>query len=275
MADQILDWATYVDGDADFRTGPQEALRIRLIGTDKTATLTPQVDGNDLGPIRSEIAHIHETGSNEQGPLALNDLYYYVPPETTVEFDGVGGDTVFLAGEYLDSPAGRFESGADETRFDQQGSYHWTFTQGSTDVSEPISDDQEFVVHTLTPNTDERYEFDGWLQVDHTSGGDLSLTEGDVSYLWDFDGQQRPSQFNDDVYAGIDHTIMPRPPTDSDEQDGFVYGEDVANVEGFVVTGDSTFRVVGRNVSGGALDSSSSNTSTFTFTAAVKFRENL
>lgn len=274
MADAILDWGTMVSGDASFDTGPQEALRIRAIGTDKDGTLQPEIDGNDVGAIRTQMGDIHEEATAEQGPQELGDLYYYVPPETNVSFDGASGDTVVLEGEWIDSPSGRFETSADETRFNEQGEFHWTFTQGSVDVSETIADGQEFTVHTLTPNTDERYEFAGLHMTSQTSDGTYSTSEEEIAYLFDFDGQQRPSQFNNDVFAGIDHTLLPRPPDDSTEQRGYVYGANAPNVSGFTVMGDQTFKVIGRNVSGGNLGNAN-DTSTFTYTGVVRFQENI
>jgi len=274
MADAILDWDTFVPGDASITTGPQEAYRIRAIGTDKAATLTPSIDGNRLGPIRTEIGDIHPVASAEQGLLDLGELYYYMPPETTLSFDGASGDLVRLQGEAIDSPSGRFESSGDETRFNEQGEYHWTFTQGSVDVSETIGDNEEFTIHTLTPNTDERFAFVGIHEVAQSSDGSYSTTEGEISLLFDFDGQQRPSQFADDELVGIDLTTMPRPPTDTTDQMGFIYGDNAPNVEGFNISGDQTFKVIGRNTSGGALGNAN-DTSTFTYTAAVKFRENV
>lgn len=274
MADAVLDWDTFVAGDATITTGPQEAYRIRAIGTDKAATLTPSIDGNDLGAIRTEVGDIHPRDNAEQGLLHLEDLYYYMPPETTLNFDGASGDLVRLQGEAIDAPSGRFETSADETRFNEQGEHHKTFVQGSVDVSETIGDNATFNPFTLTPATDERYVFDGIHMVEQTSTGSLSVAEGDVAYLFDFDGQQRPSQFADDELVGLDHTTLPRPPTDTTDQQGFYYGMDAPSVEPFTVSGDRTFRVIGRNVSGGSLGNAG-DTSTFTYTAAVTFRENV
>lgn len=274
MADATLDWDTFVSGDADITTGPQEAYRIRAIGTDKSGSITPSIDGNRLGPIRTEVGALHYVGGSEQGPLELEDLYYYLPPETTLTFDGAGSDTVRLLGEAIDSPSGRFESSADETRFSEQGEHHKTFVQGSVDVSEQIADNEEFTLFTLTPNTDERYVFDGLHMTAQSSTGSYSTTEGEIAYLTDFDGQQRPSQFRDDAVVGLDHTSLPRPPTDSTEQEGFIYGSMAPNVSPFTVAGDRTYRFIGRNVSGGALGSGT-ETSTFTYTATVTFRENV
>jgi hypothetical protein len=274
MADAILDWDTFVPGDTTVTTGPQEAYRIKAIGTDKSGTITPTIDGNTLGAIRTEIGDIFLKGDSEQGLLDLGELYYYMPPETTLEFDGLSGDTVRLQGEAIDSPSGRFESSADESRFNEQGDYHWTFTQGSVDVSETIADNSEFTIHTLTPNTDERYEFVGIHEISHSSTGAYTTSPAEISLLFDFDGQQRPSQFADDSVVGLDIKALPRPPDDSTNAHPFIYGEGDDNVSGFTLSGDRTLQVVGRNTSGGALGNAT-DTSTFTYTAAVKFRENV
>jgi|APHM01.1.fsa_nt_gi hypothetical protein len=274
MADAILDWDTFVPGDATITTGPQEAYRIRAIGTDKAGAIAPTIDGNELGAIRTEIGSLFVTDSGEQGPLDLEELYYYVPPESTVSFDGASSDTVRLTGEAIDSPSGRFESSADETRFDEQGEYFYTFTQGSVDVAETIADNAEFTIHTLTPATDERFEFVDLHLVSHTSTGTYTVSPGEVALLFDFDGQQRPSQFADDSIVGLDIESLPRPPTATTNAEGFVYGDDAPNVSGFTLGGDRTLQVVGRNTSGGALGNST-DTSTFTYTASVRFRENM
>lgn len=274
MADAILDWDTFVPGDATITTGPQEAYRIRYIGTDKAGAITPTVDGNQTGAIRTEFASLFVTDSTEQGPLDLEELYYYLPPETTLSFDGASSDTVRLIGEAIDSPSGRFEGSGDETRFQEQGEYYYTFTQGSVDVSETIADNQEFTIHTLTPATDERFEFEDLHLVSQSSTGTYSTTAGEVVLLFDFDGQQRPSQFQDDEIVGLDITSLPRPPTATTNAEGFVYGDDAPNVSGFNLSGDRTLQVVGRNTSGGALGNAG-DTSTFTYTASVRFRENM
>jgi hypothetical protein len=82
MADAILDWSAFVDGDAEIVTGPQEAYRIKELGTDKTNSITPTISGNTLGSIRQEVAALQYTGTTEHGPLELEELYYYIPPET-------------------------------------------------------------------------------------------------------------------------------------------------------------------------------------------------
>lgn len=274
MAEAVLDWDTMVDGNLNTTIGPQEAYRIRYIGTDKAGAIAPTIDGNRLGTIRTEIGALHPVGTAEQGLLDLEEQYYYLPPEGTLELNGAASDTVRLQGEAVDGPSGRFETSADETRYSEQGSRHYTFVQGSTDVSEPIADNAEFEPFVLTPATDERFTFDGLHLVSHSSTGSLTISEGDVAYLFDFDGQQRPSQFQDDAVVGLDHTTLPRPPTDTTDQRGFVYGDRAPNVEGFTVQGDRTYRVVGRNVSGGSLGSST-ETSTFTYQAVVDFAENV
>jgi hypothetical protein len=255
MADAILDWSAFVDGDAEIVTGPQEAYRIKELGTDKTNSITPTISGNTLGSIRQEVAALQYTGTTEHGPLELEELYYYIPPETKLSLDGASGDTVHIGGEAIDSPSGRFESSADETRFNQQGDYHYTFVQGSIDVSEPLSDQQEVVPLTLTPATDERFTFDQLHSVGVSSDGATTTSEGDLALLFDFDGQRRPSQFKDDEIVGVDVESLPQPPNDTDNQMPFIYGKMDSNVQPFTISGDQTYEAVIRNVSGGSIGS--------------------
>ena len=80
MADAILDWASYVTGDSSITTGPQEAYRIKAIGTDSSTAITPSINGNELGSIKTDIAALHPTGTTEHGALPVRNLYYYIPP---------------------------------------------------------------------------------------------------------------------------------------------------------------------------------------------------
>jgi hypothetical protein len=284
-----------VAGDATISPDSTQAWRIRAIGTDKTAEITPKISGNDVGPIRQEVASLHQNATNPLGPLELGDWYYYVPPEDNLELDGASGDDVVLIGERIDGvPAGqKFVSSADETRWNEQGKKHYTYVQGTVDLTSDIDDGQEDTVFTLTPATDERYQFTGVQYVSRTAGS-WSEGEGLVNVFWDLDGQRIPSQFNDDSSFGIDYVWMDRDQDHANETTPFVYNRYLpdklqdsnlsvsevggghnafAGVRDFVVTGDMTYQVKVRNVSGGTLTEGS--TTTWEYIALVRFEEAL
>jgi len=282
-------------GDAEVRPTATQAFRIRAIGTDATGQITPAISGNDVGPITQDIAALHDDGSNELGPLELGGLYYYVPPEEPLSFNGGSSEQVVIIGEREDGvPAGtKFVTSADETRWNQQGQTHYTFVNGTVDISEPISDGQEETVFTLTPATDERFTFAGVQYMDRTAGS-WTEDEGLVNVFWDLDGQRIPSQFNDDRTFGVDYRYMDGPPDDTLEQTPFIYDQylpqelqdsgmnvdqvggghnSFAGVDTLTVTGDETLQARVRNVSGG--DLSGSSTTTFEYTALVEFDESI
>jgi hypothetical protein len=293
MADRILPYDTVLSGDKTLEVDSTQALRITGIGTDSTSTVTPEIDGNDLGAITDTVAGLHPDNTQEDGLLRLGNppqaqtspgvedspameaygpnLYYYVPPDGRLTLDGGSADNVRLQGHRLDGVSGRFEASSDETRYTEQGNYHYTFEEGSVDVAEPISDGQVETVHTISPATDERTEVVGPQGMSQTSGGDLSFTEGDVDVLYEVDGQRYPGQFNDDEGLLVDFTTMPRPPTDTTDQVPFVYDHYGPSMQPLTVQGDQNLDVNIRNTSGGALDSSTSDTSTVTYTAEVVF----
>jgi hypothetical protein len=293
MADRTLPFDTVVPGDTTVDVDSTQAIRITGIGTDSSSTLTPEVNGDDLGSIVTEIGGLHPDADKENGLLNLGtppnaqddpmvpespamgsygpNLYYYVPPDGTVSLDAGSGDNVRLQGHRLDGVDGRFEASSDETRYREQGSYHYTFEEGSVDVSEPISDNQTATVHTVSPATDERVEMVGPMMLEQTSGGDLSFSEGDVDVFFELDGQRYPGQFNDDTLLLLDFTTMPRPPTDGTDQVPFIWDHYGPSDRPLAVQGDQDLDINIRNTSGGALDSSSSNTSTVTFTGEVVF----
>jgi len=283
------------DGDGTYTPSATQAWRIRAIGTDATSQITPKISGNDVGPIISRIAALHDDGTNELGPLELQDYYYYVPPEEPLELNGNSGDDVVLIGERIDGvPSGqKFVSSADETRWNEQGEKHYTYVTGEVDITSDIADGQEDTVFTLTPATDERYTFSGVQYMDRTAGS-WSEDEGTVNVFWDIDGQRIPSQFNDDRTFGIDYRYMDGPPDDSLEQTPFIYNRYLpqelqdsnlsisevggghnafAGVPTLTLTGDQTFQAKVRNVSGGTLTEAS--TTTWQYTALVRFEESI
>lgn len=295
MADRILPLDEILDGDSSVQIDSTQALRITALGTDRGTALTPKIDGNELGAIVSTVGALHPTGTAEQGLLTLGtppgaqedpevedsphhgaygpNLYYFVPPDGRLEFDGDAADNVRIQGHRLDGVDGRFPASSDETRYREQGAYHYTFEEGDVDISEPISDGQEATVHTISPATDERVEVVGPQMVSQSSGGDLSFGEGEVAVFYDLDGQRFPGQFNDDSLLTVDFQVMERPPTDSTDQVPFVYDHYGPSMMPLAVAGDQDLDVKIRNTSGGALDSSSSNTTTVTYTAEVTFDE--
>lgn len=263
---------THVDGDLSIQTDSKQALRIRAIGTDSGTTITPSISGNDVGPIVTEVGDIHPRDNAEQGLLQLGDLYYYIPPDTRFELDGSSSDTVRLQGQRIDGISDQFMNSSDETRFNEQGEYHWTFEEGAVDVSEQISDTQTFTIHTVSPASDEKITMAGIMSVSQSSDGSFSVSEKEIDIFFELDGQRIPGQFNQDDAFLIDITNMPRPPTDTTDQLAFEWGSYDPDPNPLVVMGDQDLDIKGRNTSGGALGNAN-DTSTFTFTGAVVFDE--
>jgi len=261
-----------VDGDTEVQTNSTQALRIKAIGTDSTSAITPSIQGNEVGAIVTEIGDTTVSANSEQGLLDLRDLYYYVPPDTTISFDGSSGDTVRLQGQRLDNVDSDFVNSTDQTRFNEQGQYHYTFEEGAVSVSEQIADEDTFTVHTVNPATDEQITMAGIMSISQSSSGSYSTSEDEIGVFFDFDGQRLPSQFADDSLFLIDFTNMPRPPTDTTDQIPFVWDNYDASPSPLTVMGDQRFDVKIRNISGGALGNGG-DTSTFTFTGAVIFDE--
>jgi hypothetical protein len=293
MADRVLPLDVIVNGDTSVQIDSTQALRITAIGTDSGTAITPSIDGNELGSVVQEIGALNPEGTQEQGLLTLGmppgameepevedspahgsygpNLYYYVPPDGRLTLDGAAGDNVRLQGHRLDGVSDRFEAGSDETRYREQGSYHYDFVEGTVDLSEPIADGATATINTISPATDERIELVGPQGVSQTSGGDLSFSAGDASVFYELDGQRFPGQFADDEIFLVDFKAMPRPPTDTTDQVPFVFGKYGTSMQPLTVQGDQDLDVRFRNVSGGALDSSSSDTTTLTHTAEVVF----
>ena len=292
MADRILPLDTFVDGDADITIDSTQALRITAIGTDRGTSLTPSINGDELGSIVTEVGDIHPRNTAEQGLLQLGtppnadtdvvypygpnrnpygpNLYYYVPPDGTISFDGASGDHVRLQGQRLDGVEGRFESSADETRFSEQGEYHYTFEEGSVDAGTSFSDGAVETIHTISPATDETIQVVGPQMVAQTAN---SFTSDDDIFdvFWDLDGQRFPGQFADDSLFLVDFQNMPRPADDTDDAVPFVFSHYGPGMQPLTVQGDQDLDVKIRNTSGS--NQTNGSAVTFTYTSQVVFDE--
>lgn len=292
MADRVLPLDTFVAGDADIQIDSTQALRITAIGTDKGSAITPSIDGNSLGPITTEVGDIHPRNTAEQGLLQIGmppgasddvaypygpnthtygpNLYYYVPPDGNISLDGASGDHVRLQGQRLDGVSGRFESSSDETRYTEQGDYHYTFEEGSVNAGSSISDGATETIHTISPASDERVMVSGPQMVAQTSN---SFTSDDDVFgvFWELDGQRYPGQFEDDSLFVVDFQNMPRPADDTDDAVPFVYGNYGPSMQPLTVQGDQDLDVKIRNVSGSNQTEGSGSDVTITYTAEVVF----
>lgn len=294
MADRILPLDTFVDGDTSIDIDATQALRITAIGTDRGTALTPEINGDDLGAIVTEVGDIHPRNTAEQGLLQLGQppnadesvvypygqnrmpygpsLYYYVPPDGTLAFDGAAGDLVRLQGQRIDGVDGRFESSADETRFREQGEYHYTFEEGSGTFGSTFNDGQTETVHTISPASDEEVHVVGPQMIAQTTNS--YTTNNDVfGVFWDLDGQRFPGQFADDALFLVDFQNMPRPPDDTDDQVPFVWGNYGPGMQPLRVLGDQDLDINIRNVSGSNQTEGSGGDVTWTYTSQVVFDE--
>lgn len=294
MADRVLPLDTFVAGDADIQIDSTQALRITAIGTDSGSSITPSIDGNALGSIVTEVGDIHPRNTAEQGLLNLGmppgaadeveypygpnagaygpNLYYYVPPDGNISLDGASGDHVRLQGQRLDGVSSRFESSSDETRYREQGSYHYTFEEGSVNAGSSISDGGTEVIHTISPASDERVMVTGPQMVAQTSNN--FTTDDDVlSVFWELEGQRYPGQFEDDALFMIDIQNMPRPADDTDDAVPFVYGNYGPSMQPLTVQGDQDLDIKLRNTSGSTQNEGSGSDVVITYTAEVVFDE--
>jgi len=293
MADRTLPLDTYLDGDDSITIDSTQAIRITAIGTDKGTAITPSINGDDLGAIVTEVGDIHPRNTAEQGLLQLGtppqaqtdpsvedspsmaaygpNLYYYVPPDGTITLDGGSSDLVRVQGQRLDGVSERFPSSADETRFREQGEYHYTFEEGTVDISEPINDGQTETIHTISPATDEEIHVVGPQMADLTTFSG-TLNADNLGIFWELDGQRFPGQFADDELFLVDIENMPRPPDDTVDQVPFIWDNYGPSMQPLRVLGDQDLDIKLRNVSGSNLGSSS-NTATAAYTSAVVFDE--
>lgn len=293
MVDRVLPFDDFVAGDTTVDVDSTQAIRITAIGTDRGTALTPEVNGDDLGAIVTEVGDIHPRNTAEQGLLRLGtppnsqetpqvedspnmepygpNLYYYLPPDSTFSLDGASTDNVRLQGQRLDGVDSRFPSSADETRFNEQGEHHYTFEEGTVTISETFADGATATIHTISPASDERVDVVGPQMLGETTGT-LGGAEGDLGVFYELDGQRWPGQFNDDALFLIDFETMPRPADDTTDQVPFVWDNYGPSMQPLSVQPDMDMDINVRNTSGGALGTAGETTD-ITYTSAVVFDE--
>jgi len=249
-----------------YTTKPRVALVIKKEGTNATAAGRLKIDNKLMGDIFATIAPLHVTSSNLMGPLGLGPLYYVVPPDTDIEWDGPSGTKCRIIGELLKLAPGEALASALLARFMAQVDHYLTYAQGtySHGTDTDLAANAEVEVLSLTPKTIEKYVFAHPVMHDVAN---YTESEGDLGVRFYLDNAPLDDLTETTVTGGIDVLSMPRPPADATEEVPFsLKGTPIE------VLGDHTLSVRVRNVKGAAISPAAGTSLTFTITAIYEFQ---
>jgi hypothetical protein len=240
----VLD-KTIVQGTV-YETGRRVAYVVRKVGTNSAGAANLKIDGKSLGFFDADVAPLHKTESNLNGPLDLKDEYYVIPPETKFEFEGDSGSKCRIIGEAVFLAVGEQIEAVLASRFKEQEKIYRTFYEGSFSlgVDEAWGADVAYEILSLTPLTTEKITLDDKVMVSITGG---SFAEGDFALEFYLDDAPIELDVAENLMKGIDVLSAPYPPADTTEELVFTLKDFPIEV-----LGDHTLSIRVRNVSGAA-----------------------
>jgi len=253
------------DADGSYEAEHNKAFVIEKIGTDQASDFEIHIDKKLVGIINSWVAPAVTTSSNFLQLLNLKDLFLVLPPEYSLEFKGTSGKHVVCQGKIIVLDPGETLPAAYLTRFGQQHNLYYkaiTGTEKSTGTSWAAGSELE--VYSLTPTTPEKYVFDNVIGLHETTAGSPATTLGDIGIILKLDDIALDILKTTMGYLGIEFFKV-RIPCDLAVSKSVPF-LDPYKVE---VLGDHTFKVIIRNVSGGALYGTTA--AGFTFRAVARY----
>jgi len=234
----------------EFETGKREALVIRKIGTNASPETSPawlEIDKKPVGKIVQALWPINKVNTLFWDLLDLENLFYVVPPETSIAVKGPAGCEIRIVGEILKLAPGEAVPGDLLARFDAQPKHYKTFLFGNLDWSagRTFAVNEEVEVLSYTPKTIEKVlvygpvmaKLQGWTRAMHQVALRFYVENAPLDIL-----------LEKTRWGGIDIYNTPYPPTEDTEHNGFILPK------GYIeVLGDRTLSVRLRNISGAAI----------------------
>jgi len=245
----------------NYYTGKRQYYVIKKIGTDASSDTHLVIDNKPVGDFISLVAPLHKTSSNELGPANLGNYYLVIPPNTKFYVEGASGAKMRLIGIQGELGIGEAMPADLLARFNNQHKAYVTHLSGNvslgTDVA--LAADAETEIYSLTPKTIEKYILAYPIQ---GSVDNYTASEGDLAYRFYIDNSPLDILTAEPgaTRGGIDILSIPRPPTDSAEEQPFSFAEMPLEI-----LGDHTLSVRVRNTSGGSIAPSSGTSLVFYF----------
>ena len=229
--------------NTDYTMEADKALIIRKISTNDTANVTPKISGVSLGKIIKAIAPLPRTYDFDLPMLDLGDLFYVVPANKNLRFDGTAGSFVRCVGEILEFLPGETLPGNYVDRFNAQGKRFVTFVYGAA-APQSWPNGAFVSVLELVPKTTESYLFKHYVGF-NVAGTLTAVAPNNYRVRFSLDGKPLDNLLTTMSHLGIDGMSMFHPPTYNKNVEPF-------SLEGFpiLVEGDHVFKVEVQNNTG-------------------------
>jgi len=262
---EVLKLDRYIKEGTTYETGKRVAYIVRRIGTDSTTDAYLEIEEKKTGVIDSDVAPLHVTSTNHLGPLNLGDLYYVIPPETKFRVVGASGCKMRLIGDIIQLKSGEDLGAPFTSRFDAQFSHFLTKVSGTLTLAtdEVFKKDEERTIYSIKPSTIETYKFNNFIGV--TGSGD-TISEGDFSIVFYYDGNPMEYLTTSGFGPGIDIMSLPLPPSATTEEMPFTLADRPITVEP-----DHEFVIKIRNISGADKAPAAGSAWTFTLKAIAEY----
>lgn len=237
------------DTDTEYRTEARTCYVIKGLGTNDTAEVTTYIDKKEVTHITALGGPLHTINSNLNKPMALDDLFLVVPPDTTIKFDGTAAKLVRAVGDLYRLDVGEGLAADLLSRFGAQHNHYRTLIIGTnTTVTNALADGGEDEVYKFSPSTPEKYLLRSLEMVQEVTAGDPAETEGDIAVMHYLDDIPQDVEASTEGYLGVGRYSMPAPPAETTENIPFDRKDNPVEI-----LGDHNLSIRVRNVSGGAL----------------------
>jgi len=241
------------------------AYCIRKLGTNATADAYLEIDAKPTGKIRDIVAPLHTRTANLLGPLALDDLFYVVSPETKFRIVGPTGSKMRLQGEVIRLEVAEVLPDPYRTRAQVQLNHHFRIEEGTFafGTDEAWAADREVEIYSITPLTTEKITFKKILML---GVANLTFDEGDIGVSLYYDNVPLEFDVAENIQKGIDALSMPRPPAEGTNMLPFTLKDFPV-----VVEGDHTLSIRATNTSGADLTPPTGTAITLTLTGIAEY----
>jgi len=210
----------YLNEGEDYKTPARTCFLIDEIGTNSSGLAYLEIDGEPTGKIKDVVAPIHRTNTNVNDLLFLDKLFYVIAPETDFKVIGDTGSKFRICGKQLILRVGEKLSSDLEARIERQNDHYFTTKTNTYSHGKNVKlvNKQEVVILELTPDSHEKFTFNGFIGV---SLANYSASESEIGVRFIRKETRLDKILEETPKGGIDMINMPRPPTITGEMRPF------------------------------------------------------
>jgi len=208
----ILD-KTFTAG-TEWRVEDDKFYVVKAIGTDATEDIHFTYDRWKSPSIIDVVAPLRLTTTNLMGPLALNELYYVLPPKVPFSIVGPSGTRLRFIGQIGCLAPGETLPSPHVTRYEVQPKKYREYRQQvyQLDTDEPFAAGSERLAWTIETTGRERFTFDHVWMLSYENITQ-TINPSDMGVIWLKDTERFDIVDTEMGPLGVDALSMPRPPS--------------------------------------------------------------